>query len=610
MPRTRSRLCHRILVTAGVALSALCVVPGPAAGSDATGGDGIVYHTLFQDPGAVPGTDFSLEDHAIALLNATPADARITFAFRDYNRATLTDALLAAHARGVELDGVIDGGERARTQVQRLMAGLGPERLVLCGSPTFFFNSCIADSLVPSLQHNKFMTFSNLEDGRHDVVLQTSENFFGPSQFSYYNDMVEIDGDVALHAAYAQYVADMKAQVRSDDHYLIVSGDNKRNTMFPSPRPQASPDTDDTIVDRMNEIDCSGGGSIRAANMAFRTERAVIMRKLVELHRAGCDVDVVFSNADGDIIAGLVSAGIAVHPFFLRAVAPLPQVMVHNKFWLVDAKSTLTGKRTKVVFAGSSNWRADQQQSDDLLLRIVDDGVFEAYSRYWELIASRAVSDQSRPATDAVVPSSALTPTPAPNAAGWNRSDVTVRIAASDGHNVGASGLARLHVEMAGAQAGSWDFAGEQDGYNVQELTISSEGKTTITYFAEDAKGNREPSHTAVVSVDKGAPVIDGLPQHCVLWPPDHRLVHVADVTATDARSGPGELRVRVRSIPRGDPSDIVVTGGSIDLRAEKAARGRERVYRIRVRATDLAGNVGRARASCTVPHSRGAGGR
>ena len=39
------------------------------------------------------------------------------------------------------------------------------------------------------------MTFSGLVDGRRDVVLQTSENFFGPSQFSYYNDMVVIDGD-------------------------------------------------------------------------------------------------------------------------------------------------------------------------------------------------------------------------------------------------------------------------------------------------------------------------------------------------------------------------------------------------------------------------------
>lgn len=610
MSRIRSLVCRRISATAGVALCALLGGAVPASGSEATVGDGIVYHTFFQDPGAVPGTDFSLEDHAISLIDATPAGARITFALRDYNRATITDALLAAQARGVVLDGVIDGGERTRTQVQRLMAGLGPERLVLCGSPTFVFNSCIANSLVPSLQHNKFMTFSELEDGRHDVVLQTSENFFGPSQFSYYNDMVEIDGDVALHAAYAQYVAAMKAQVRSDDRYLIVSGDDGRNTMFPSPRRQASRDTDDTIVDRMNEIDCSRGGSIRAANMAFRTERAVIMRKLVELHRAGCDVEVVLSNADGDIIAGLVSAGIPVHPFFLRAVTPLPQVVVHDKFWLVDAKSTLTGTRTKVVFAGSSNWRADQQQSDDLLLRIVDDGVFEAYSRYWDLIASRATSDQSRPATDAVAPSSALTATPAPNAAGWNRSDVTVRIAASDGHNVQASGLARLRVEMAGAQAGSWDFAGEQDGYNVQELAVSSEGTTEITYFAEDAKGNREPEHTAIVSVDKGAPEIGGLPEHCVLWPPEHRLVHVADVTATDALSGPDQLRVRVRSIPRGDADDIVVAGGSVDLRAEKAAGGRERVYRIRARATDRAGNVGRARASCTVPHSRGAGGR
>jgi hypothetical protein len=598
------------LVTAGVALCALLGSVGPASGSEGAGGDGIVYRTLFQDPGAVPGTDFSLEDHAIALINATPAGARITFAFRDYNRATITDALLAAHARGVVLDGVIDGGERIRTQVQRLLAGLGPERLVLCGSPTFVFNSCIASSLVPSLQHNKFMTFSELDDGRHDVVLQTSENFFAPSQFSYYNDMVEIDGDVALHAAYAQYVADMKAQVRSDDHYLIVSGDDGRNTMFPSPRRQGSRDTDDTIVDRMNEIDCSRGGSIRAANMAFRTERAVIMRKLVELHRAGCDVDVVFSNADGDIIAGLVSAGIPVHPFFLRAVAPLPQVMVHDKFWLVDAKSTLTGRRTKVVFAGSSNWRADQQQSDDLLLRIIDDGVFEAYSRYWELIASRAASDQSRPTTDAVVPSSALTATPAANEAGWNRSDVTVRVAASDGHNVQASGLARLHVDMSGAQEGSWDFAGEQDGYNVQELPISSEGPTTITYLAEDAKGNRETAHTGVVSVDKTAPEIGGLPEHCVLWPPDHRLVHVADVTATDALSGLDDLRVRVRSVPRGDASDIVIAGGSVDLRAEKATRGRRRVYRIRARATDRAGNVARAGASCTVPRSRGAGER
>ena len=81
----------------------------------------------------------------------------------------------------------------------------------------------------------------------------------------------------------------------------------------------------------MNEIDCSGGGGpsgrglVRVANMAFRSERAVILRKLVALKREGCDVEVVLSNADGDILAGLVSAGIPVHPFFIRAASPRPR---------------------------------------------------------------------------------------------------------------------------------------------------------------------------------------------------------------------------------------------------------------------------------------------
>ena len=52
-------------------------------------------------------------------------------------------------------------------------------------------------------------------------MLQTSKNFLEPSQLTYYNDMVEIAGDAALHDAYVKYLLDMKAQVRSDDHYFV-----------------------------------------------------------------------------------------------------------------------------------------------------------------------------------------------------------------------------------------------------------------------------------------------------------------------------------------------------------------------------------------------------
>ena len=128
--------------------------------------------------------------------------------------------------------------------------------------------------------------------------------------------------------------------------------------------------------------------------------------------------------------------------------------------------------------------------------------------------------------------------------------------------------------------------------------------------FAEDVKGNRETDDAVEIRIDRTPPAIAGLPRHCVLWPPNGRLVHVADVTSADALSGPGELVVRARSFPRGSPDDIVIDGGSVDLRAEKARGGALRVYRIRARATDQAGNVARDRARCVVPHSQRPGGR
>ncbi len=591
-----------------IAVAAALLIAGAA---DTAAADPIVYKPLFQDPGAVPGEDLSLENHAVSLINATPTGERITFTLRDYNRQPISDALIAARDRGVEVDGVIDGGERNRLIVQELQVALGADHFVICGSPTFSFNSCIANSLVPSLQHNKFLTFSKLSDEREDVVLQTSMNFFGPSQLSYYNDMVEIAGDAALHDAYSDYVFDLKAQQRSDNHYFVTSGDDGRNTMYPSPRPQVDLNTDDTIVDRMNEIDCSEGGSpsgkglIRIANMAFRTERAVIMRKLVELKRQGCDIEVIFSNADGDIISGLVSARIPVHPFFLRAITGVrPQVIVHNKFWLVDAKSTVTGARTKLAYVGSSNWRADQQDSDDMLLRIADDGVHARYSDYWDLIKSRAASDQTRPTTDLIKPFSAHAATPAPNGAGWNSSNVTVRLAGSDGHSPLASGLKRLHVEMSGAQSGAWDFAGETNGYNVQELAVTAEGETTVTFYSEDAKGNIAPARSHVVRIDKTAPTLTGLPHDCRLWPRDNRMHHVADVFAVDGGSGLDGLSVSGSSDDVSDLGDIAIQGGSVDLRAEKAARGGTRTYVVSATATDLAGNSSTGSGTCIVPRS------
>jgi hypothetical protein len=582
----------------------LCALAAAAAPAPAA----ISYRTLFQDPGPSRTPDLSLDDHAIALIDATPAGEQVRFTFRDFNSRPIADALIAADLRHVDVRGVIDGGERDQAPVQAMVAAIGADRVVVCGERGGF-NSCIASSEFPSLMHNKFLTFSPLAGGRGPIVLQTSKNFLAPSQLTYYNDMVEIEGDVPLYEAYASYFDDLQAQVRSVDHFIVAPAFGP-NTIFTSPRFQPDRETSDTIVERMDEIDCSEGGSatghglIRVANMAFRSERAVIMRKLVALRRQGCEIDVIATNLDGDILAGLASAGVRVRPFFLRRLsAAQPQVIVHSKFWLVDARSTLTGRRTKVVYAGSSNWRADQQRSDDLLLRMVDDAVYEAYAGYWEKIRDRVASDQATPASDTRPPVSVLTPVPASNAAGWNRDDVTVRVAASDGHNVQNSGLRRLRVALSGAQTGTWDLAGEQDAHRLAELPITAEGTTTVTFFAEDRFGNVETERSHDVRIDRTPPGIAGLPTSCELWPPNHEMVEVADVIARDDGAGLAGLTIDARG---GDgEDDVEVDGGSVSVRAEKGARGRSRTYTITASATDLAGNVAEASAECVVPRSQ-----
>ena len=606
-----------------VMLTFAAVVSSVASDGTQAGSPGIRYEAIFQAPTASRGPDLSIEDRAIALVEATPPGERIRFAFRDFNRERVVAALVAAKARNVDVRGVIDGGERTRSRLVPLAVALGPD-LVFCGSDVgFALHSCLANdpkysSDGKSLQHNKFMTFSALADGRTDIVLQTSMNFLDPSQLTYFNDALQITGDVNLRNAYEQYVADMMRQTdrRTNDRYTLFtrSGDDGRNTMFPSPRPQPDPSKDDTIVDRLDEIDCDGGGTIRVANMAFRSERAVIMEKLVELRNAGCDIEVILTNGDGDIIAGLVSAGIEVTPLLWEEAGALRQVRVHNKFWLVDATSKKTGTRTKIAYVGSSNWRGDQQYSDDMLLRVVDDGVFDAYSAYWQMIKDRAFTDVKLASQDAVAPASALTATSALEPGRWHRDDVTLKIAASDGHGPNlSSGLARLHVEVTGAQTSSADVAPPDPRLPaVATVPVSAEGVTTVTFYAVDKNDNREQARSVTIRIDKTPPSLTttgALSGGCELWPPNGRTVPVGTVSAADVQSGLAAFEVQATSDGPAEDAEVALSAAdaSVSLRAVKAPQGRQRTYTVTGTARDHAGNVGTTSATCVVPHSQGA---
>lgn len=209
---------------------------------------------------------------------------------------------------------------------------------------------------------------------------------------------------------------------------------------------------------------------------------------------------------------------------------------------------------------------------------------------------------------DATPPTTMAVASPTANSNGWNRTNVNVTLTAAD--NPDGSGVKEIRFTLTGAQSG--------EGVVLSSSTlvpISAEGVTTLTYFSVDRAGNQEATNTLTVRIDKTAPVLSGLPAPgCTLWPPNHKLVQVATVTASDALSGvaPGSFSVTGTSnepeagLGDGDTApDIVITGGVVQLRAERSGKGTGRVYTLRAAAMDQAGNSVIATATCSVPHDQ-----
>lgn len=134
-------------------------------------------------------------------------------------------------------------------------------------------------------------------------------------------------------------------------------------------------------------------------------------------------------------------------------------------------------------------------------------------------------------------------------------------------------------------------------------------GLTTVHFTAVDHAGNAGHATTSVYVVDTTAPQITSLTASPgTIWPPSGKLVKVSlTVSATDA-ADPAPKSV-IRSVssncpqPSGSPDWIVTGPLTVQLRAEKNARGGTRVYTVVVRCTDASGNFSDKSVTVSVSH-------
>jgi virginiamycin B lyase len=175
---------------------------------------------------------------------------------------------------------------------------------------------------------------------------------------------------------------------------------------------------------------------------------------------------------------------------------------------------------------------------------------------------------------------------------------------------LGSNGWYRSNVTL------SWDVTDAESGIasssgcGTTTLAADTPG-VTLTCSATNGAG-LSASKAITIKIDQTPPVISGMPgPDCSIWPPDHRMIPVATVTAADAMSGiaAGSFKVTGTSNepPSGPQISIVQSAGAytVALLAERSSDGTGRIYTLRAVASDQAGNTTTINATCTVPHDQ-----
>ena len=212
---------------------------------------------------------------------------------------------------------------------------------------------------------------------------------------------------------------------------------------------------------------------------------------------------------------------------------------------------------------------------------------------------------------DTIPPATTATISPSPNVAGWNNSNITVTLKATD--NAGGSGVKEITYGTSGGQPIT--VSGD-----VTSFTISAEGQTTVTFFAKDNAGNTEQAKSIVLNLDKTPPNLTCSASPNTLWPPNHKMIPITtSVNVSDALSGPAGFKlVSVTSnepdkgLGDGDtPNDVQgwILGTSCttgQLRAERSGKGTGRIYTLTYMGFDRAGNSSTCVTTVAVPHDQG----
>lgn len=347
---------------------------------------------VFNTPKFSGQPNLTIENELISMVDQAVPGSTLRFSIYQFDRPTIAQALIRAKVRGVDVRGVLDGGMKKQAKilgsgVNVLKIGLGSDRLKFCTS-LIFGGSCRA----MAINHNKFMLFSELSDGRKGVVASTSANWTD-SQTKHHNDLLIFAGDSNLYSGVLNYWNSlMSSKVPLPK---LIQGSTAATAMYTFPSKKSDP-----VLEILNRVGCELPGSkIRLMQSRFLDDRKEVAQRLAELARQGCDVKVLTRDEPDKKSPGVnIKSILGSLQIILRykgeqETSILPSI--HSKVVAIDASINGSTSREALVLAGSHNINGNSlTKNDELLARVADRRIVESYFRYWDETLEAATAAQ------------------------------------------------------------------------------------------------------------------------------------------------------------------------------------------------------------------------
>ncbi|MEV4946636.1 phospholipase D-like domain-containing protein [Streptomyces sp. NPDC053755] len=423
---TQKHAKHRGYRTMGasLALGALLMATPAASAEPVTA---VTTGPVFNDPSGDTTAQGRILSHLGRLVDGAEPGSSIRMSLYLYGSQWLTERLLAAHARGVTVQVVLDNDTAGYPAVANLRNGLSGESWVrICKAE----EACLAkdpgttaadpNGWYDNVNHNKYFLFSRTKGNGtvpvDDVVVQSSGNLIEQDRTKLWNDAMTVAGNKELFDAYAAYFADQAdaaaGRIPQVDEYAHDTQAGKAKVYF-FPRSGTDPVVNvlKTVAQPVGTAEpCHGNapgfgtsdGRTKIRIAQGHTTRPEVAEQLWKLADAGCHIDIVYGKLDNWPIDA-AKYPLRVSEWLTRPTAKGRIVLrqlhndqsggtaTHTKYLLIEG-AYLGGANKKIVFTGSHTYTGMALKvNDEAMLKYEDPAVFDAYVGNFE--AQRAAAE-------------------------------------------------------------------------------------------------------------------------------------------------------------------------------------------------------------------------